>query len=100
MKPMSQGEKKVKPVKLSVMRTEETMTGQDRGFRAAVKEIVSDCSLDWEMSADEATDRIVSLVRELVPENDDDKPNREFATGYVAGWNACRDSILSRLEEK
>lgn len=39
---------------------------QDNGFREKVKEVLHDVWID-KLTQDEATDRIVQLVRELVP---------------------------------
>jgi hypothetical protein len=70
-------------------------------FRAKVKDLMSSRKF-CELPADEATDRIVSLVRELVSvkKNASRATDNQFDYDQKNGWNACVDSILSRLEEK
>lgn len=75
------------------------MTGQDKGFREKVDEIIL-AVYSREIYMHTATDRIVQLVRELVPDaypdkydfNDEDQSNRNW------GWNSCRTEIISKLE--
>jgi hypothetical protein len=76
------------------LEVEKKMTKQDKGFRAELLEILNEGSKypSYRMlTPNEQADRIVSLVRELVPER---------ADGLNPAWNACRTEILSRLEEE
>jgi hypothetical protein len=74
---------------------------QDKGFREKVRAEVDQAVVK---STDYITDRIVSLVRELVPNEATSGVNDKFEVfpqgEEDAGWNDCRTEILSRLEEK
>lgn len=72
---------------------------QDNGFREKVKEVLHDVWID-KLTQDEATDRIVSLVRELIPTDDGSvRKTDDYSDGWLGGYEACRTEILSRLEE-
>jgi hypothetical protein len=82
------------------------MTKQDKGFREKVQAEIRNVILNG-IDSYEATDRIVSLVRELVPNEQADpsdplggmNPTESEDAAAVYGFNKCRTEILSRLEE-
>jgi len=69
-------------------------TNQDGGFRQKLNKILSELVMDENSCPSVASDRIVSLVRELVPEK-----NGQIGWGdNQLGWNACRTEILEKLK--
>jgi len=83
-------------------------TNQDGGFRQKLNKILSELVMDENSCPSVASDRIVSLVRELVPNEQADpsdplggmNPTESEDAAAVYGFNKCRTEILSRLEEK